>query len=158
MNDNNGDSVFPGIVHGYDIDPSTPPGFNGLGVGLFRADKQYKLHTVVKPSDAAPGGRVFDWAGDATINDRRDVAFGAHLQGDECIGVPDQSVQVFCYTSVYLKEASGRVRKIAHQGDPAPGGGRYRVAYGPIINNRGEVFFLGDLTPPPYLISGFRYA
>jgi hypothetical protein len=38
---------------------------------------------------------------------------------------------------------------IAHQGDPAPGGGVFRHAWGPILDESGQVLFVGDLTPAP---------
>jgi hypothetical protein len=38
------------------------------------------------------------------------------------------------------------IRPIAHVGDPAPGGGTYSGAFFPIINNRGDVLFAGDVT------------
>jgi hypothetical protein len=57
---------------------------------------------------------------------------------------------IFCGESVYLQSATdGSIRSIAHQGDPAPGGGVFRLAFGPIVNNRGQVAFIGDLTPFP---------
>jgi hypothetical protein len=146
---NNGDIVFPGIVHGADINPNTAPGFAGLGTGVFRADKQNQLFRVVQPGDSAPGGKIFDWAANPTINDKGDIAFGAHVQGEECIGGEDQAAAIFCAESVYLRGAGGTIRSIAHQGDTAPGGGTFRLAFGAVINNRREIVFMGDLTPPP---------
>ena len=45
--------------------------------------------------------------------------------------------------------ATGAIQSIAHQGDPAPGGESYRLAFGAVVNNRGDIVFIGDLTPPP---------
>jgi hypothetical protein len=51
---------------------------------------------------------------------------------------------------VYLKDAAtGIIQSIAHQGDPVPGGGVFRLAFGPVLNSRGDVVFIGDLTPAP---------
>jgi hypothetical protein len=81
------------------------------------------------------------------INDGGDIAFGGHVAGEECIDIGSPLV---CGESVYLKKAgTGAIQSIAHQGDPAPGGGLYRLAFGPVVNNRGEVVFIGDLTPAP---------
>jgi hypothetical protein len=105
---------------------------------------------VARPGDPAPGGRTFDYFEDSWLNNRGDIAFGAHLAGDECITVGvSQEVRLFCATSIFLKPARGATMTIAHQGDPAPGGGTYRLAFGPILNNRGDLAFIGDLTSPP---------
>jgi hypothetical protein len=51
---------------------------------------------------------------------------------------------------VYLKKAGkGTIQSIAHLGAPAPGGGVYRLAFGPVVNNQGDIIFIGDLTPAP---------
>src|SRR5205814_10437307 len=50
----------------------------------------------------------------------------------------------------YLKAAAtGIIQSIAHRGDPAPGGGVFRLAFGPVVNSRGDVVFIGHLPPPP---------
>jgi hypothetical protein len=69
---------------------------------------------------------------------------------DPCVdfGNP-QSFEIFCGESVYLKHfATGVIQSIAHQGDPAPGGGHYGVAFGPVVNNSGDIVFIGDLSSP----------
>jgi hypothetical protein len=148
---NRGDLVFPGIVPGADIAPG-PPGVDGLGlgVGLFLADPQGHIASVVRPGDPAPGGGTFDFASNAWINDRGDIAFDAHQADDECFnfGVP-QDIGLACLpTGVYLKgAATGAIQAIAHQGDPAPGGGVYRFLQLPVMNNRDDIVFYGDLTP-----------
>src|SRR5205814_9814450 len=38
---------------------------------------------------------------------------------------------------------------MARQGDPPPGGGFFRLAFGAAVNSRGDVFFIGALPPPP---------
>src|SRR5205814_9471281 len=76
-----------------------------------------------------------------------DVAFGAHVVGEECVEVGGDCR---CGESIYLKDgATGAIRSIAHQGDPAPGGGVFRLAFGGLVNNRGDIGFIGDLTPAP---------
>jgi hypothetical protein len=142
---NRGDIAFAGIV------PTTAGISGDLGIGVFLADKKGQISSVLSPGDPAPGGGTFDFAENPWINDKGDIAFGAHVAGEECIdlGVP-QSVRIFCAESVYVKKAaSGEIQSIAHQGDPAPGGGTYRLAFGPVLNNRGDIAFIGDLTPAP---------
>jgi hypothetical protein len=148
---NSGVAVFPGLVTGADIMPG-PPGVDGLGLGmgLFQADKHGTISSVVRPGDPAPGGHIFDWAANGWVNDGGDIAFGAHVEFDACVdfGNP-QSFEIFCGESVYLKHAAtGVIQSIAHQGDPAPGGGHYGVAFGPVVNNSGDIVFIGDLSSP----------
>src|SRR6516164_10916518 len=72
------------------------------------------------PGDLAPFGKVFDFVEVAWINDLGDVGFGAHVQGEE-----------FLQDNVYLSKApSFQIISIAHQGEPAPGGGMFRHAMG----------------------------
>src|SRR5438309_342242 len=79
-----------------------------------------RIVSVVSPGDRAPGGGRFDFAEIPWINNAGDVAFGAHIAGEECIDIGDER----CGDSVYLKNThTGEIRSIAHQGDPAPGGG-----------------------------------
>jgi hypothetical protein len=149
---NRGAIAFGAMVTGADIDPGSPPGFDGLGVGVFLQDKGV-ISTVVRPGAPAPGGAIFDYAQNPWVSNTGDVAFGAHIAGEACIdfGNP-QSVFVQCAESIYLKRAaSGEIESIAHQGDPAPGGGTYDYAFGPVLNSRGEMVFVADLTPPPDL-------
>jgi hypothetical protein len=81
-----------------------------------------------------------------SINNGGDVAFGGHVAGDECIDIGFSN----CGESVYLKDAAtGIIHSIAHQGDPAPGGGVFRLAFGPVVNSRNDIVFIGDLTPAP---------
>ena len=44
---------------------------------------------------------------------------------------------------IMRKQRSGQIISIAHQGDAAPGGGVFRHAWGPIVNNSGQVLFVG---------------
>src|SRR5438552_406175 len=43
-----------------------------------------ELTNVVSPGDPAPDGGTFDFAAAPSINARGDVAFGAHVRGEEC--------------------------------------------------------------------------
>jgi hypothetical protein len=145
---NNGGSVsFSGLI------PATigPAASSSVGLGIFVADKKGRITKAVAPGDPAPGGKVFDFAVNASINSRKDVAFGAHVEGDEVIQlVPDGGPPLIAVgESVYLRQKNGNIVSIAHQGDAAPGGGTYRLAFGPIVNDKGAVVFIGDLTASP---------
>ncbi len=123
---NGGDIVFTGSVP------------EGLGVAAFRAGGDGNISSIASPGDPAPGG-TFDFARAPSINDGGDIAFQAHLDG-EPLGEALSS-------SVYLKRAAtGAIQSIAHQGEAAPGGGTFLYASGPVINNLGQVAFVGGLT------------
>src|SRR5262249_32493492 len=118
-------------------------------VGIFKARREGQISSVVGPGDPAPGGVIFDWAATPWINDGGDVAFVGHVAGEECRpeGFPPQAILILCLQSLYVQDAAtGTIQSIAHAGDPAPGGGVYRQATSPVMNNRGDVVFLGDLT------------
>jgi hypothetical protein len=135
---NRGDLVFPGIVPTEKGIHLPDEDYIGLGVGVFKANKKGHISNVVIPGDQAPGGRVFDEASGPWTNDRGDVAFTGHVAGDECRadGSLPQVTVIGCLTSVYVKEAAmGKIRSIARAGDPAPGGGAYRQAKSPVIND-----------------------
>ena len=124
----------------------------GLGEGVFKADKQGNIFPVLVPGDPAPGGGTFDFAFNPWTNDGGDVAFIAHIAGEECHieGYPPQAELIACLGSLYVKSAATEaIQSIVHQGEPAPGGGVYRQAFSPVMNNRGDIVFLGDLTPSP---------
>jgi hypothetical protein len=147
-----GDLVFPGMVpteKGIHLDDED---YIGLGVGIFKANKKGHISSVVSPGDRAPGGGFFDYASGPWTNDRGDVAFTGHVAGEECRAAssPPQADVIGCLRSVYVKEAAtGKIRSIARAGALAPGGGAYREAKSPVINDRGDIAFLGDLTSPP---------
>jgi serine/threonine protein kinase len=140
---NAGDMVFPAVVR-------MTPGLSrsqDLGQAIFLMDRNSQVTKVVAPGDPAPGGGIFDFAQNPWINDRGDVAFGAHVAGEECINISES--RYGCNESIYLKSvANGAVESIAHQGESAPLSVRYRFAWGPILNNRGDLVFMGDLMPP----------
>jgi len=149
---NRGDLMFGGIAPGLQqtgCSPSPCPGLNGLAVGVFKADGANNIIGVVIPGDPAPGGSVFDEADHGWINNRGEIAFEAHVKGEECIPVNPPFV---CGGSVYKRLAKGQIQSIAHQGDPVPlsaGGGIYRLAFGPVMNSSGDLVFIGDLTAAP---------
>lgn len=136
---NEGELLFTGIV------PSTAgPAGNGLnlGVGIFEQDRDGSISSVVSPGDPAPGGSTFDAAQNPWINNGGDIAFGAHVAGEKCVDI--FAGPIYCGESVYLmKAATGRITSIAHQGSPAPGGETYRIAFGPVLNSRGDIVFIG---------------
>jgi hypothetical protein len=139
---NGGDLVFTGMVPA-GIGPGAPI---GLGLGIFVADQHDHLSEVVRPGDPAPGGNTFDFAQNPAINDRGDVAFGAHLAEDPRIGLgQDLPVWIFSAESVYFRDGqAGAIQSIAHQGAAIPdsaGGGTFDYAYAPVLNSRGQVLF-----------------
>ncbi len=144
---NQGDIAFSGIFptpNGIHV-PGEP--YIGLGSGLFLADRKGQIFGVVLPGDPAPGGGMFDSTFGSSINAKGDIAFGAHVAGEECITAASQSGAIFCGESLYVRPATtGEIQSIAHQGDPAPGGGVFRHAFGPVLNSHGDMVFLGDLT------------
>src|SRR5262249_13535786 len=100
--------------------------------------------------DPAPGGGKFDFAQNAWINDRGDIAFGGHVAGEECIAIA--SFGPACGESIYYKSAAGpAVESIAHQGEQASGGGIYRFAWGALLNVNRDLVFMGEHGPSPGL-------
>jgi hypothetical protein len=100
----------------------------------------------------APKGGTFDFASGPWVNDGGDIAFAAHIAGEECRaeGFQPQATVIGCLVSLYVKKAAtGEMQSIAHAGDCAPGGGTFRGAGSPVMNARGDIAFLGDLTSPP---------
>ena len=142
---NPGDVVFPGVARTMQgVAPA-----NGLGQGIFLADRHGRITTVAAPGDPAPGGSAFDFAVNPWINDRGDIAFGAHVAGEQCIPILPG-----CMESIYFKSAAtGKIESIAHQGGQAANGNFYRSAWGPAVNNSGDLVFMGELTPPAGLTS-----
>jgi hypothetical protein len=106
---------------------------------------------VVSPGDPAPGGGTFDYAVEPWINQGGDVSFEGHVAGEDSViaGFPPQADEISALSSLYVKEANGTIHSIVHAGDPAPGGGVFRQAFHDVMNDRGEIVFIGDLTPAP---------
>jgi hypothetical protein len=158
---NRADIVFSGMIDTSEgIHLANEP-YEGLGYGIFQAHrakkgpphKGNKIKSLVSPGDPAPGGGTFDFAQNPSMNERGDVAFGAHVAGEECrlLG-HTQAQRIFCGESVYLRDKHGDIVSIAHQDEPAPGGGTFRLAFGPVLNNDGDIAFIGDLTPAPGML------
>jgi hypothetical protein len=148
-----GQVVFGALIDDQ-FDPPPPP-FLGYGLGIFLAQPDGTIEKILRAGDPAPGGKVFDTTVHPSINDHGDVVFGAHIR-DEVCELPHAPL-VGCGESLYLLRASSRdpagswdttqAISIVHQGADAPGGGRFRLAFGGIINNRGDILFVGDLGP-----------
>ena len=137
-----GDLVFTGIVPA-DIGPGASI---GLGAGIFLADRNGHLFEIARPGDPAPGGNTFDFAQNPAINNRGDIAFGAHVAADPCITLGQTlPVNIFCAESVYFRNGqTGAIQSIAHQGTAIPdsaGGGTFDYAYAPVLNSRGQILF-----------------
>jgi hypothetical protein len=150
---NRGDVVFPGIVQ-TEKGVQVPGEENDLGIGIFRANAKGHVSSVVIPGDAAPGppGKTFDYAVEPWVNDAGDVSFIGHIAGDDTVvaGFPPQTFFISALGGLYVKKAAtGQIRTIVHAGDPAPGGGNFRQIFHDVMNNRGDIAFNGDLTPPP---------
>ena len=140
---NLGNIVFPGMIcadasTSFNSLPSTACASNLVTFAVYKADAHGTVTTVVKPGDAAPGGRQFDAAYLPWINDAGDVVFAAHLWGD--VGP--------LADSVYVKRfATGRIETVAHAGDSSPVVGRtYAVAFGAVLDAAGNVAFMGGLS------------
>jgi hypothetical protein len=147
---NRGDEVFAGIVETDDGVHVPGEDYVGLGVGIFRADARSHISSVVGPGDAAPGGGTFDYAVEPWVNDGGDVSFIGHIAGEESV-VPDfppQAEFISALGNLYVKKRH-TIRTIVHAGDSAPGGGKFRQAFHDVMNDRGDIAFNGDLTPPP---------
>ena len=148
------DIVFAGIIETTKGIKAPPEPDQGLGTGVFKADVYGNISNIVSPGDPAPNKGVFDFAQNPYINDQGDVAFGAHITGETCNTFGQkQADHLFCAESVYLyRKRTGRIISIAHQGEAAPGGGSYFLAYGGVLNNLGDVVFIGDFTTPPAVL------
>src|SRR5205823_1754488 len=99
-------------------------------------DRNRQIAKVAAPGDPAPGGSTFDYTFNPWINDRGDIAFEAHVAGEECNGPG-------C-VGIYFKRAGATSpESVAHQGEQAPDGWRYYSAWGAILNNRSDLVFIG---------------
>lgn len=136
---------------------------NGFGFGVFEAGG-FGIRKVVAPGDPSPVGPRFDYATNATSNAQGDVAFGGHLQGEVCKDLGNNPADIFCAESVFVKDRQrGEIIAIARQDRPIPpsaGGGTFDFAFGPVINERGNIVFIGALktTPPGLALGAFRWS
>jgi hypothetical protein len=158
---NRGDLLFTGIVKTDKGIHVSGEDYIGLGLGLFKADEKDQITSIVNPGDAAPGGGSFDMAGavGSWINEAGDIAFAAHVAGEEvyCPSPPNptpptpQAQLINALTSVYFKDVhKGTITRIAHVGEVAPGGGIFRYAISPVLNDSGDIVFLGDISEYPF--------
>jgi len=151
---NRGQIVYQGLATGSAVDSAA--NYNGMALALYEQGKDGTNHRVVGPGDPAPGGHVFDDAWNGSLNNAGDIAFSGHVVGDPCINI---GVPFACGDSLYLRHGtSGAIQSIAHQGDPAPGGSTFTVAFGGLVNSRDQVAFVGGLTSPANTYGVFRYA
>ena len=148
---NGGQLAFSGIVP---TDKGLPfPEQLGLGLGIFRARKNGTISSVVSPGDAAPGGGTFDFAFGPWINNRGDVAFMGHVAGDECLDPRPPAHPTS--SSPASRASTSRTRPPARFGPSPtpvttpPAEAYFRQAISPVLNDWGDIPFLGDLTPPP---------
>ena len=149
-----GTIAFVGIV------PTTigPGASVGLGQGDFLLDSHGHVSTIVRPGDTVtlPGGRTvtFDWAQNPSVNNQGDAAFGAHITADPFIQFgatfPATLTQIFTAESVYFRDGhTGAIRPNAVQGGPAPGGKTFTYAFGPVLNDAGDIAFAGAFPANP---------
>jgi hypothetical protein len=106
----------------------------GAGGSSIWSEGSGSLALVARTNDPAPGmtdGSRFGAFNTPVMNNAGHVAFEASAGGD----------------SIW-SNASGSLRLIAKQGDPAPGGGTFGEMryWSPVLNNAGHVVFLAILT------------
>src|SRR5207245_9205595 len=81
----------------------------GLGLGVFRADKNGHISSVVVPGDAAPGGGVFDATGEygsgPWVTERGDIGCVGPVAGQEAgvTGFPPQAAFISQLGRLYLR-------------------------------------------------------
>ncbi len=153
---NNADQVvFPAIIH----TRLGPAGGENLGQGVYEIDSAGKITDVAAPGDPAPGGKVFDLADSPSIANGGYIAFAAHLKGDPVLDLgvttfPQTPNQISASESVFLRAPSGKLSMLAHQGSAIPksaGGGTFDYAFGPSVNSKGQVIFMGAIRQKPAL-------
>lgn len=96
-----------------------------------------QITLAVNGGDLIPGGAgIFGTISLNAVNDQGQIAFLA---------------QSFPFSNGMYVGANGQFTLIARDGDPAPGGGSFRLLFpdprfGPVINNNGDVAFAADLS------------
>lgn len=149
---NRGDIVFPGVTETDDGVHVPGEQYIGLGVGIYRASMGGTITNIASPGDAAPGGGLFDYAVEPWINNGGDVSFIAHIAGEDSVvaGFPPQADFISALGGLYVRNAgTGQIHTIVHPGDPAPRGGIFRQVFHDVMNDRGDIAFVGDLTAAP---------
>ncbi|MBV8820463.1 MAG: hypothetical protein JO022_19040 [Acidobacteriaceae bacterium] len=147
-------TVFPGMI--CSTAATKVPAFlpnpcsqGQLAFGIYQADILGRITAIVEPGTAAPGGSTFDYAQVPFNNNLGDIAFDGHVYADPCNDSSGQQAsRVFCDESVFLRNGrTGAIVSIARQGRPSPVAGQnYNYAFGPVLNNLGDLVFLGNLS------------
>jgi hypothetical protein len=143
---NQGDIAFSGVI------PVPGTGLDGFTQGrdIVVARPDGSLQGVMRPGDAAPGGRLFDYGNEPAMNERGDVVFTGHLAGDPVQngGVPVSAFD-FSGGGQYLWDATtGHITTLFGQGQVLPasaGGGKVDFTVTGGMNDEGQVLFLGAL-------------
>jgi hypothetical protein len=114
----------------------------GLGRGVYTFDRFNNVAVIAAPGDPAPNSGNFDDAWNPNLNNGGDVIFGGHVKGEKCI----PTGALGCTESLYLYTAKTRkLSSVAHQGQPAPGGGTFLIAANGRLNASGGASFFGTL-------------
>src|SRR5690242_6019790 len=114
----------------------------GLGRGVYTFDRLNNVAVIAAPGDPAPNSGNFDDAWNPNLNNGGDVIFGGHVKGEKCI----PTGALGCTESLYLYTARTRkLSSVAHQGQPAPGGGTFLIAGNGRLNARDDASFYGTL-------------
>ncbi len=130
-----------------DINDGGTIAFTGItetGSGAYAASADGAIATVAAPGDVSSAGAL-DNASNPAINGAGDVAFDGHRADADCL----KFRQGRCVGDVYVRRAGTDVAQlIVGQDQPTPDGSSImRAAYGPVINDPGDVLFGADLVP-----------
>lgn len=149
---NNGVTAFAGFTTPEKLGPGAnldlnSAGISSIGEGIYLIDAHGNISDLARPGDPVAGGLTLDWAQNPDINDNGSVAFGGHVVGDPAIQFNETNLAgetVFYAESVLYKPHNGPTQFIARIGHPAPDGlGNYSFAFGPQVNNSGQIAFFG---------------
>ncbi len=110
-----------------------------------------EFHRLVGAGDPAPGGGVFSFFANVSINDAGQVAFMGYAY-------PRPRQGIFLWSD-------GNIVSIAQTGDPAPGGGTFYIPgptfprrYVPSLNAMGQIVFGARLSSPTGNSAVFLYS
>lgn len=110
-----------------------PASTNAFDSGIYMSESG-QITRVIDQNDPAPGGGTIGFATQATVNDHGDIAF--------LRSVSQNVYDVFLFSQ-------GTFTAIAHDQDPAPGGGTFLIFpetnTGPLISRNGDVVFMAEL-------------
>ena len=150
--------MFPGLICSAAPSSVPPPGApplpnpcdkGKLAFGIYQADLLGRISAVVEPGSPAPGGSTFDYvSGPVQQQFRRRGLRRSRLRRGMHRLSRSARCRIFCGESVYLKDGrTGKITSIAHQGQRSPvPGKKYQVAFGPVLNDLGDLAFLADLS------------